>query len=178
MDNNVYLIAVGDEVGIVDGGSAEADFVLDLVGDRRLASIFQTHNHGDHTTSLKEIVERTGAGVFAHPADPLPVPAVDLVDGDIVAVGDVILDVLHTPGHTPGGICFVFEDQLFAGDTLFPGGPGNTSGDAKRFAEIMKSLEEKLFTLPDTTNVYPGHGNDTTIGAERPSLEEWRARGW
>jgi glyoxylase-like metal-dependent hydrolase (beta-lactamase superfamily II) len=178
MDNNVYLIAVGDEVAVVDGGSAEADFVLELVGDRKLASIFQTHNHGDHTTVLREIVSSTGATVFAHPDDALPVDAVAIADGDTVSVGDVTLQVFHTPGHTPGGVCFLLGDHLFAGDTLFPGGPGNTSKDAKRFAQIMKSLDEKLFVLPDETNVYPGHGADTTIGAERPHLDEWRRRGW
>lgn len=178
MDNNVYVIAVGDEVAVVDGGSAEADFVLSQVGDRRFTSIFQTHNHGDHTTVLKDIVASTGATVFAHPDDPLPVSASPIGDGDTVSVGGVSLKVLHTPGHTPGGVCFLLDDHLFAGDTLFPGGPGNTSGDAKRFAQIMDALEEKLFVLPDDTHVYPGHGSDTTIGAERPNLEEWRERGW
>jgi glyoxylase-like metal-dependent hydrolase (beta-lactamase superfamily II) len=178
MDNNVYLIAVGDEVAVVDGGSAEADFVLSKVGDRRFVAIFQTHNHGDHQQSLKEIVAATGVPVFAHPDDGLVVEATPIRDGDSVSVAGVSLRVLHTPGHTPGGVCFLLDGHLFAGDTLFPGGPGNTSKDAKRFAQIMKSLDEKLFTLPDETNVYPGHGDDTTIGNERPHLEEWRQRGW
>jgi glyoxylase-like metal-dependent hydrolase (beta-lactamase superfamily II) len=86
--------------------------------------------------------------------------------------------VIHTPGHTPGGICLLANGHLVSGDTLFPGGPGNTWGDADRFAEIMSALESKLFTLPDETRVYPGHGDDTTIGTERPHLGEWRARGW
>ena len=178
MDNNVYLIAVGDEVAVVDGGSAEASFVLDQVGSRKFVAIFQTHNHGDHQQSLKEIVAATGVPVFAHPDDGLVVDAVAVRDGETVSVGGVSLRVLHTPGHTPGGVCFLLDDQLFAGDTLFPGGPGNTSKDSKRFAQIMKSLDEKLFVLPDDTNVYPGHGSDTTIGAERPHVEEWRQRGW
>ncbi len=182
MDNNVYIIAVGDEAAVVDGGSAEPDAVLSTVGDRRFVAVWQTHNHGDHTTSLKEIVSSTSAPVLAHPSDPLPVSASELSDGSSVSVGGVSLKVLHTPGHTPGGVCFLLEEagesHLFAGDTLFPGGPGNTSGDEKRFAQIMQSLEEKLFTLPDETHVYPGHGSDTTIGTERPNLEEWRTRGW
>jgi len=178
MDNNVYVIAVGDEVAVVDGGSAEADFVLETVGDRKFTSIFQTHNHGDHTTVLRDIVSSTGATVYAHPDDKLPVDAVAIGDGDTVTVGGVTLQVFHTPGHTPGGVCFLLEDHLFAGDTLFPGGPGNTSKDEKRFTQIMRSLDEKLFTLPDGTNVYPGHGGDTTIGNERPHLDEWRERGW
>ena len=178
MDNNVYIIAVRDDVAVVDGGSAEADFVLDLVGDRRFTSILQTHNHGDHQQTLKEIVSASGATVYAHPDDPLVVGATAVRDGDTVGVGGVTLRVLHTPGHTPGSVCFLLDGHLFAGDTLFPGGPGNTGGDAKRFARIMRSLDEKLFTLPDDTHVYPGHGDDTTIGTERPHLEEWRARGW
>src|SRR5206468_7400790 len=97
-------------------------------------------------------------------------------------VGGLRLRVMHTPGHTPGGVCFLLreagESHLFSGDTLFPGGPGNTSGDPQRFATIMRALDEKLFVLPDDTHVYPGHGADTTIGAERPSVPEWRARGW
>jgi glyoxylase-like metal-dependent hydrolase (beta-lactamase superfamily II) len=112
----------------------------------------------------------------------MPVPTKRLSHGDRVEVGGVTLDVLHTPGHTPGGVCFVLradgETHLFAGDTLFPGGPGNTSGNADAFAEIMRSLDEHLFVLPDETRVYPGHGDDTTIGAERPHLGEWRERGW
>jgi glyoxylase-like metal-dependent hydrolase (beta-lactamase superfamily II) len=182
MDNNVYVIAVGDRAFVVDGGSAELDAVLSTVGGRTIEGVLQTHNHGDHTTTLKEFVETTSAPVFAHPDDKLPVRAIALKDGGEAKIGDLSLKVLHTPGHTPGGVCFLLqvdgESHLFAGDTLFPGGPGNTSGDEKRFAQIMKVLEEKLFTLPDETHVYPGHGSDTTIGTERPNLEEWRARGW
>jgi glyoxylase-like metal-dependent hydrolase (beta-lactamase superfamily II) len=182
MDNCVYLLRVGEEAAFVDGGSAEAGYVLEQVGGKKLESILQTHGHGDHTQALREVVRETGATVFAHPSDRLPVSAVPLGDGGAVYVGPVELKVLHTPGHTPGSICFLLqgagETHLFAGDTLFPGGPGNTQGDPKRFATIMKALDEKLFTLPDDTHVYPGHGDDTTIGTERPHLEEWRARGW
>jgi glyoxylase-like metal-dependent hydrolase (beta-lactamase superfamily II) len=182
MDNNVYFIAVGDEVAVVDAGSNEADAVLAEVGSRKLQAILQTHNHGDHVVTLREVVENTKAPVLAHARDALPVKAKLLNDGDTHEIGGVSLQVLHTPGHTPGSICFLMreggESHLFAGDTLFPGGPGNTSGDAKRFATIMGSLDEKLFVLSDDTHVYPGHGADTTIGAERPSVEEWRARGW
>ena len=182
MDNNVYVIAVGDEAAVVDAGSNEPDAVLSAVGDRRLSVILQTHNHGDHTTTLREVVDRTSAPVLAHPADKLPVPAEALDDGDVHELGGVSFTVLHTPGHTPGGVCFLLqeagESHLFAGDTLFPGGPGNTFGNAQAFATIMQSLDEKLFVLPDDTHVYPGHGDDTTIGTERPSVEEWRARGW
>jgi glyoxylase-like metal-dependent hydrolase (beta-lactamase superfamily II) len=182
MDNNVYFIAVGDEAAVVDAGSNEADEVLAELGDRRLSEILQTHNHGDHVATLKDVVSKTGAPVVAHPADGLPVPAEPLSDGDVRELGVVSFKVLHTPGHTPGSVCFLLEEageaHLFAGDTLFPGGPGNTFGNAQAFETIMRSLTEKLFVLADETHVYPGHGDDTTIGKERPSLEEWRARGW
>ncbi len=183
MDNNIYVIAVSDDVAIVDAGSNEASYVLGQLGDRPLRAILQTHNHGDHIVTLKEVVASTGAEVFAHPDDKLPVDAEPIGDDAIVhGLGDVEISVLHTPGHTPGSVCFVLreagETHVFAGDTLFPGGPGNTFGDKQAFATIMRSLDEKLFVLPDDAHIYPGHGGDTTIGKERPSLEEWRARGW
>lgn len=184
MDNNVYVIAVGAEAAAVDGGSSEVGAVLGELGDRTLTVILQTHSHGDHIAELPEIVERTKAPVLAHPADAgrIPVETQDLTDGATVGLGGCLFKVLHTPGHTPGGVCFLLEEagesHLFAGDTLFPGGPGNTFGNAESFKTIMRSLEEKLFVLSDETHVYPGHGADTTIGAERPHLEEWRARGW
>jgi glyoxylase-like metal-dependent hydrolase (beta-lactamase superfamily II) len=182
MDNNVYFIAVGDEAAVVDAGSNDSKAVLSELGNKRLSVILQTHNHGDHVVTLKDVVSKTGAPVVAHPDDGLPVKAELLSDGDVRELGGVSFKVLHTPGHTPGSVCFLLEEagelHLFAGDTLFPGGPGNTFGDKKAFETIMRSLTEKLFVLPDETNVYPGHGDDTTIGKERPSLEEWRARGW
>lgn len=182
MDNNIYFIVVGDEVAVVDAGSNEADAVLAEVGDKRFQAVLQTHNHGDHVAALKEVVEKTKAPVLAHPMDALPVDATPLSEGDSHEIGGVKLSVLHTPGHTPGSICFLLqeagESHLFAGDTLFPGGPGNTFNNKEAFQTIMRSLDEKLFVLPDDTHVYPGHGDDTTIGNERPSVEEWRARGW
>jgi len=182
MDNNVYFIAVGDEIAVVDGGSNELDAVTGELAGRPLQMVLQTHNHGDHTVVLRDLVEQTQAPVYAHPADPLPVPAEKLDDGATIGLGGVLLKVLHTPGHTPGGVCFLLEESgeshLFSGDTLFPGGPGNTRGNADAFEQIMRSLDEKLFVLPDETHVYPGHGGDTTIGAERAQLDEWRARGW
>jgi glyoxylase-like metal-dependent hydrolase (beta-lactamase superfamily II) len=182
MDNNVYFIAAGDEVAVVDAGSNEAEAVLAAIGSRSFKAILQTHNHGDHIVTLPKVVETAKVPVYAHPSDALPVASETVDDGSSFEVGGVTLKVLHTPGHTPGSVCFLLqsggESHLFAGDTLFPGGPGNTFGDAKAFETIIGSLESKLFALPDDTHVYPGHGDDTTIGAEKPSLEEWRARGW
>ena len=96
----------------------------------------------------------------------------------MIEFGDREATVIHTPGHTPGGTCFLVGQHLISGDTLFPGGPGNTWGDKQAFAQIIGSIERKLFTLPDDTYVYPGHGKDTTIGNEKPSLQEWIERGW
>lgn len=183
MDNNVYVVKVGEHTAVVDAGSSEADFVLGQASDGKISAIFQTHNHGDHVVTLKEVVKRSGAEVFAHPDDGLPVPAKPIGDGtEFPAMDGVEITVLHTPGHTPGSVCFVLrsagETHVFAGDTLFPGGPGNTFGNAQAFETIMRSLDGKLFVLPDDAHIYPGHGGDTTIGEERPSLEEWRSRGW
>lgn len=182
MDNNVYVIAVGGEAAVVDGGSAEIDAVMKEVGDRKLVTILQTHDHRDHITELRQLVEATGAPVLAHASNDLGVEFQKLDDGATVGLGGCLFRVMHTPGHTPGGVCFLLEEagehHLFAGDTLFPGGPGNTWGRKQAFEQIIRSLDEKLFQLPDDTHVYPGHGADTTIGAERPNLEEWRARGW
>lgn len=181
MDNNVYLLSAGGETVLIDGAN-EADAILGEVGPAPLTTVLQTHGHADHVVALAEIVDRTGAVVYAHPDDEIPVGTRPLADGDEIRAGGVRLDVLHTPGHTPGGVCFVLreggETHLFSGDTLFPGGPGNTFGDAEAFATVMRSLTQKLFVLPDDTPVYPGHGADTTLGAERTSLGEWAERGW
>ncbi len=179
MGNNVYILEDPDthEALIVDG-CFEPDTILSAAGDARVVGIVQTHGHPDHIQALAELKDRLGVPVYAHPGDGYPV-AIDnmLSDGDSVAFGAKEAKVLHTPGHTPGGACFVVGRHLIAGDTLFPGGPGKTNSK-EEFDQIVTSLRTKLFTLPDDTPVYPGHGDDTTIGAEKPHLEEWVARGW
>jgi len=187
-DNNCYLLrctTTGDTL-LVDA-AGDAPRLLSLVGDGRLVGVVETHGHWDHVTALAEVTQATGAPVLVHPADAgmLPVPADRLlVDGDTVEVGACALRVVHLEGHTPGSVALLHEGDaerphLFSGDSLFPGGPGNTERDPARFARLMDDLERKVFgPLPDETWVYPGHGLDTTLGAERASLPEWRARGW
>jgi glyoxylase-like metal-dependent hydrolase (beta-lactamase superfamily II) len=186
--NNCYLLrctATGDTV-LVDA-AGDAPRLLELVGDGRLVGVVQTHGHWDHVQALADVTSATRAPVLAHEGDAgeLPVPADRLLtDGDVVEVGQARLSVVHLLGHTPGSIALVYEGDperphVFSGDSLFPGGVGNTDKDPQRFATLIDDAERKIFgPLPDETWVYPGHGNDTTLGAERPSLAEWRERGW
>ena len=188
-DNNVYLLrcaATGTTL-LVDA-AAEAPRILATLGEDPLVTIVQTHGHFDHVQAILEVRAATGARLLCHEGDAGMMPEgqdPDLVaDGDVVAVGEASLRAIHLEGHTPGGLALLYEGDperphLFTGDSLFPGGPGNTQQDPDRFARLMDDLESKVFgPLPDETWVYPGHGKDTTLGAERPSLPEWRARGW
>src|SRR5690606_657416 len=186
MDNNAYLLRcrrTGEQL-LIDA-AAEPDRLLELIGEAGLATVVTTHQHRDHWEALAEVVAATGAASVAHPADApaLPVVTRTVTDGDTVRVGDCALEVIHLVGHTPGSIALLYRDptghpHLFTGDSLFPGGVGNTQGDPERFTSLINDVERKLFDrLPDDTWFYPGHGNDSTLGAERPSLPEWRARG-
>jgi glyoxylase-like metal-dependent hydrolase (beta-lactamase superfamily II) len=187
MDNNAYLLrdTQTGEQALIDAAN-DASTLIALIGDVPLATIITTHQHWDHWGALEELQRVTGAQTVAHPDDAgeLPVPATHLVrHGDTVAVGNSTLSVIHLRGHTPGSIALRYDDgdqpHLFTGDSLFPGGPGNTQHDAQRFDSLMTDLEDRVFgELPDVTWVYPGHGKDTTLGTERPHLPEWRARGW
>ena len=180
MENNVYILEcpTTHESFIVDG-CFEADQILAATEGTNVVGILQTHGHFDHVQALPELKQALDAAVHAHPADDYPVPIdVELADGDTLKLGEREVHVLHTPGHTPGGVCFLCGVHLIAGDTLFPGGPGNTWGNKEAFGEIIASISSKLFVLPDETRVYPGHGNDTSIGAEKPHLQEWIDRGW
>ena len=180
MENNVYVLECPEthEALLVDC-CFEADTILAACEGANVVGIVQTHGHFDHVQALPELKERLGVPVYAHPGDEYPV-AVDqvLCDGDSIPFGNREVTVLHTPGHTPGGICLHHGRHLVSGDTLFPGGPGNTWKDKQAFAQIIESIKTKLFVLPDDTAVYPGHGNDTTMGAEKPHLQEWIERGW
>ena len=159
MDNNVYLIAVGDEVGVVDAGSDDVEGVLGAVGDRKLAKVLQTHDHGDHIATLKEIVSKTGAPVYAHAKSDLPVKAEPIDDGDTIDVGGVTLKVLYTPGHTPGGVSFLLqeagESHLFAGDTLVPRGAGATWNNAENFRRSCGRSTRSCSRCPTTRTSTP-----------------------
>jgi len=188
MDNNAYLLRCRhtDEQVLIDAAD-EPETLLRVVGDGGLRRVVTTHRHADHWQALPMVVDATGASTVAGDADAdeLPVDVDERVgDGDRVAVGRSELEVVHLVGHTPGSIALLYDDpegapHVFTGDSLFPGGVGNTHGSAADFASLLDDVTTKLFDrLPDETWVYPGHGDDTTLGAERPQLPEWRARGW
>lgn len=175
-ENDVYALVAGDQALIVDGAD-EPDRILALTEGLTVTGIAQTHNHFDHVAALPALVEALGVPVYAHPDDPPPVPFTAIGEGNVLTVADVNVTALHTPGHTPGSVCYASEGFLFSGDTLFPAGPGKTA-DPERFAEIMASLDRLFAEFPDETRVCPGHGIDTTLGRERPYVETWRSRGW
>jgi glyoxylase-like metal-dependent hydrolase (beta-lactamase superfamily II) len=180
MENNTYLFEcpVTHDALLIDG-CFEPDKILEESDGANIVGIVQTHGHGDHVEALPELKERLGVPVYAHPGESYPIDIdVELGDGDTLAFGEREAKVLHTPGHTPGGVCLLCGRHLISGDTLFPGGPGNTWGNKQLFDQVIDSVAKKLFVLPEDTVVYPGHGADTTIGAEKPHLQEWIDRGW
>ncbi|MFC7494013.1 MULTISPECIES: MBL fold metallo-hydrolase [unclassified Nocardioides] len=194
MSNNCYLLRcreTGDQV-LVDAADSP-DTLLPLIGSDGLTTVVTTHQHWDHHRALSDVVAATGAAVVAGAPDAdavteqTDVPVARAVeDGDTVAVGSCTLSVIRLTGHTPGSIALLYDDRgsdgghphLFTGDSLFPGGPGRTTSP-EEFGSLMDDLEQKVFgRLPDDTWFYPGHGDDSTLGVERPSLPEWRERGW
>jgi glyoxylase-like metal-dependent hydrolase (beta-lactamase superfamily II) len=187
MDNNAYLLRCRrtDEQVLIDAAN-DAPTLLSLIGDGGLERVVTTHRHQDHWQALAAVVARTSATTVAgrYDAEGIDVPTDELVDeGASIPVGQCTLKVIHLVGHTPGSIALLYDDpagapHLFTGDSLFPGGPGRTTRP-EDFNSLMGDLESKVFgRLPDETWVYPGHGADTTLGTERPSLPEWRMRGW
>lgn len=187
MDNNCYFLRCsGTGAVLLIDAANEPDRLINELGDDRLGEIVTTHQHFDHWQALPEMVAATGAPVAAHPLDAgaLPVDVAHLVEeGDTITVGDCTLEAIHLVGHTPGSIALLYQGpdrpHLFTGDCLFPGGVGNTEQDKQRFESLISDVTTKVFDrLPDETWIYPGHGGDTTLGAERPHLQEWRDRGW
>ena len=196
MDNNVYLLtakASGTQVLIDAADDLPAirqllqDGAADTSAEPRLALIATTHQHWDHVRALNELVEATGAKTAAgtEDAEQLPVTVdVPLEHADVANFDGFDLTAVHLRGHTPGSIALVYEDpegptHIFSGDSLFPGGVGNTQKDPERFSQLLTDVTQRLFgAYPDSAIVHPGHGKPTTLGAERPHLKEWRARGW
>ncbi len=187
MDNNVYIVACARTgAALLIDCAARPDRLAEAVVDRQPIAAVQTHGHWDHVRAWDDVRDRLGLEVWGHDGDaalfPRPVDA-NLTDGQRIQVGDIEVEVIHLPGHTEGSLLYLVHGEerphLFSGDTLFPGGPGNTFGSAENHRRIMDGLESRVFgRLPDETWVYPGHGDDTTLGAERPHLAEWRDRGW
>ena len=180
MENNTYLLEdPSSHDAILVDGCFDAPKILSSIEGARVVVIVQTHAHFDHVQALAELKKELRVPVYAHPGEEYPVP-IDrqLKDNETIGFGRKEARVLHTPGHTPGGICLLVGKHLISGDTLFPGGPGNTFGDKEAFGTIITSIKDRLMVLPDDTRVYPGHGDDTTIGAEKPHLGEWFERGW
>lgn len=184
--NNIWLIGDDRQVIVVDAAHDPAPIVAAVAG-RRVAAIALTHGHNDHINAAVGLQDAVDAPILLHPADrmlwdqvyPDRGPDGDLVDGATVAAGGTELRVLHTPGHSPGGCCFVVDDgpHVFSGDTLFCGGPGATGRSFSDFSVIVESIRRRLLTLPPETVVHTGHGESTTVGREAPDLEEWLRRG-
>jgi glyoxylase-like metal-dependent hydrolase (beta-lactamase superfamily II) len=188
MANNAYLLRdTASGAALLIDAAAEPDTLRALIGDADLRTVVTTHGHWDHHRALPDVVAATGATTVAHAADAgdLPVAVQRTVGhGDTVSVGAHTLEVVHLRGHTPGSIALVWRGpgdagvHVFTGDSLFPGGPGRTT-TPETFTSLMDDLEARIFgQFDDATWFYPGHGKDSTLGAERPHLAEWRARGW
>jgi glyoxylase-like metal-dependent hydrolase (beta-lactamase superfamily II) len=184
--NNIWL--VGDERSVIVIDAAhDASPIIQAVNGRRVTAIALTHGHNDHINAAVALQQSVDAPILLHPADTMlwhdvyrdRNPDGALVDGDVLSTGSASLGVLHTPGHSPGGCCFVDREggHVFSGDTLFCGGPGATGRSFSSFPEIVESIRRRLLTIPPETIVHTGHGESTTIGAEAPDLDEWLRRG-
>ena len=189
MDNNAYLLQSASGATVLIDAANDSGRLLKIIGDEPLDSIVTTHRHGDHWQGLAAVVDATGARLIGGRPDIDAIAQgakvgglVGVWDGDQVELGEESLAVIGLVGHTPGSITLAYTGggpvHLFTGDSLFPGGPGRTT-TPEDFASLMDDLESKVFArFDDSTVVHPGHGDDTTLGAERPHLSEWRARGW
>lgn len=183
MDNNVFVVRCREsgDAALIDAAN-EHDLLLELCTALGVRTVLETHGHWDHIQAIPAIRD-AGYEVGITQADADMLPAYDYVldDDSMIEVGRLRLRTILTPGHTAGSMCFSLEDApvLFSGDTLFPGGPGATQFEGGDFDAIIESIDRRLFAPFDAeTMVFPGHGDDTSIGAERPSLDEWVSRGW
>jgi glyoxylase-like metal-dependent hydrolase (beta-lactamase superfamily II) len=182
VDNNVWIVGDDAEVIVIDAAH-DAKAIANVVGERKLAAIICTHAHNDHVNAAPELAEATGAPILLHPDDrvvwnlthPDRAPDGELADDQRITIAGTELRVIHTPGHAPGAVCLYAEKLgvVFTGDTLFNGGPGATGRSYSDYPTIRKSIREKLFTLPEATKVHTGHGDGTTIGAEKAASSGW-----
>ena len=186
VDNNVWIVGDDDRVIVIDAAH-DAERIAAAVGGRRTLMILATHGHNDHVNAAVDLAAALHAPVAIHPDDrilwdavhPGRAPDLALSDGQVIEFAGTHLHVLHTPGHSPGGVCVHLADQrvVFSGDTLFNGGPGATGRSFSDFPTIVASIRDRLLALPAETVVHTGHGDDTSIGAEAPHLDEWVRRG-
>lgn len=185
-ENNVFVVACAQTgEGVIIDAACEPGRILELIDEVSIKAILSTHGHFDHLRAVDVLADSLGIPMLLHPADTrLAATTTDIIplameDGQVIEFGETSLLAMHTPGHTPGSMCFFTPGILFSGDTLFPGGPGATHFEEGDFPTIIQSIEKRLFTMDDATEVYPGHGPTmTTIGKERPALPEWIERGW
>ena len=181
-ENNVFVVRDKDsgEAVLIDAAN-EHELLLDVCRKTGVRRVLTTHGHWDHIQAVTAMRD-AGIEVGIADADAAMLPSYDFTipDNDVLTVGGLRFRAIHTPGHTPGSTCFELEGHpvVFSGDTLFPGGAGNTATKGASFEEIISSIDRRLFTLPADTLVFPGHGLDTTVGTERPSLDAWIERGW
>lgn len=188
VDNNVWIVGDDTRCLVIDPAHS-AQAVKDVVGDRTVEAILLTHGHDDHIRAVREFRELVDAPVLLHPDDrmlwddvyPDEAPDGQIKDGDTFEISGVTLTALHTPGHSPGSVCFHAPELeggvVFTGDTMFQGGPGATGRSYSNYDTIIESIKNRLFTLPAQTAVRTGHGGGTTIGDEAPHLQEWINRG-
>jgi glyoxylase-like metal-dependent hydrolase (beta-lactamase superfamily II) len=181
-ENNVFVVrSKGTGEAVIIDAANEHDLLLDVSRATGVRRVLTTHGHFDHIQAVTQLRDAgIEVGVAVEDAKMLPSYDFTIPDDDVIEVGDLRLHTIHTPGHTPGSTSFLLEDHpvLFTGDTLFPGGPGNTKFAGASFDQIIESIDRRLFTLPGDTLVLPGHGLDTTLATERPHLQEWVDRGW
>ncbi|CAM03711.1 hydroxyacylglutathione hydrolase [Saccharopolyspora erythraea NRRL 2338] len=186
VDNNVWIVGDDEECFVIDAPH-DAGAIRDLVGTRTVRAILATHAHDDHVRVAPELADALRAPVLLHPDDmvlwrmthPQRDPDGALADGQRLTIAGTEVEVLHTPGHAPGAVCFHVPElrAVFTGDTLFAGGPGATGRSYSDFPTIIDSIRDRLLSLPGETTVHPGHGDTTTIAAEKPHLQEWIDRG-
>ncbi|WP_017626011.1 MBL fold metallo-hydrolase [Nocardiopsis chromatogenes] len=187
VENNVWIVG-DDRTAVVIDAAHDHEAVARALGDRELMAVVCTHGHNDHVNAAVALAGLCDAPILLHPDDtelwhrvhPDTEPDAPLLDGERLQAGGVELEVLHTPGHSPGGVCLYAEREgvVFTGDTLFSGGPGATGRSLSDFSAIIASIRDRLLVLPPGTVVHTGHGPSTTIGAEAPHLQEWIERGY